>query len=141
MPRYRISYVLFENEPPGAEGDSNPSWMPRFNARQFMHRTEMEDVVEARDPSQALEVFFENHVEGREHVQIVGEDGRRRPIPGIDDFDPMLPYVWVEDSAWGRYTRLTEMTPGLTTCPLCTGSGEIDAGLAEYYEEARRYQN
>jgi hypothetical protein len=140
MPSYRIFYV--GRIPPGDGESYRYVWTQHVRHQAFPRppAIEFEDVVEARRPSEALEAFFQNHVPHREDVQQVADDGYAYEIEGVGDYDPDATYVWIEDELLMEYEGLDEMTPGLVTCPLCNGTGEIDQDLVEYYEEAAARQ-
>lgn len=141
MPHYRVFYVGRSPNGPGT-----PDWwrseINAYGVRRTPHlsKTEFEDVIEARNPAAALEQFFENHVERREDVQYLGRDFKGHPIRGVEDYRPEYTYLWIEDDMMMEYQGVDEMTPGLVSCPLCNGSGEVDSGVAEYWDETLEAQ-
>ncbi len=98
-------------------------------------KTEWEETVEARSESGALEEFFKEHGLRAEDLRIIEETGEARPLEGLEPFDPDRTYIWVEDGKLMEYQGLEEATPGMVTCPLCEGAGEVDEELAEEFLE------
>jgi hypothetical protein len=105
-------------------------------AEDYSGETEWEETVEARSESGALEEFFKEHGPRAEDISIVEETGEVRALSGADAFDPDRTYIWIEDGKLMEYQGIDEATPGMVTCPLCEGAGEVDEELArEFLEE------
>lgn len=136
MPTYRVYYGEIETKD-SAGPDALRSYM---GAQEHVARTEWEDEVDAEDPVGALERFFREHAPDRGRVAWVDEDGEAHPFEGWD-FDPDATYIWTETAEDGGGTRLLEYqgideaTPGMVTCPLCNGHGEVDEEVAAEFEE------
>ncbi len=60
------------------------------------------------------------------------------PSKGVS-YDPQKTYVWIENGKLMEYKGLDEGTPGMVSCPLCEGAGEVTAEVADEYlgEEGR----
>lgn len=130
MPTYRIYYA--ELEPRDTSG-SAAAVARGLRAPDYYTRTEWEDQVEADDPIGALDIFFREHAGGRD-LAWVDDGGQAHPVTGLD-YDPEQTYVWVEDGKLMEYQGYDEATPGMVTCPLCNGHGEVDEDLAAEFEE------
>lgn len=136
MPTYRVYYGEVETSD-GSGPDALRSYM---GAQDHVTRTEWEDEVDADDPVGALDLFFREHAPDRGRVAWVGDDGQAHPFEGWD-FDPDATYIWTETAEDDGRTRLfeyqgiDEATPGMVTCPLCNGHGEVDQELAAEFEE------
>lgn len=135
MPTYRIYYAA--REP--TEDDKAP--LPSVRLGGFgIHRqdafaeTEWEEMVEAPSGPEALDAFFRNHVRDNSELAWIDDEGQTRTIEGLD-YNPDLSYIWVEDGKLMEFQGLDEATPGMVTCPLCNGHGEIDQSLAEEFDE------
>ncbi len=134
MPTYRIFY--------SERGSKVGSVTAHVYGRTEEHadKTEWEETVEAKNAAGALDEFFKEHAPHAEGVHIVEETGEPRPLEGLEPFDPDRTYIWVEDSPehgprMMQYEGLEEATPGMVTCPLCEGAGEVDEELAEEFLE------
>lgn len=136
--RYRIYYA--ERMPSGARDWLRTLGLDRAGAQldALEHeQTEWEEMLDAESAVEALDVFFREHAKARSQVMVVDERGESRQMRGIEDFDPGLTYVWVEDDKLMEYTGMDESTPGMSTCPLCDGEGEVPDDVADrYLEEA-----
>jgi len=104
-------------------------------AEDYSGETEWEETVEARSESGALEEFFKEHGPRAEGLHIVEETGESRALVGIEPFDSDRTYIWIEDGKLMEYQGLEEATPGMVTCPLCEGAGEVDEELAQEFLE------
>ena len=138
MPRYRINYVARSTKDPLNQSfaTESRSALPIPLRDRAFSETEYEDQVDARTSAEALNLFFEQHVEYREGVMVKGSDGRAHPIEGVSDYDPGTIYLWIEDDhMMMEYQGIEEMTPGLVVCPMCNGSGEVDGHLVDSYDE------
>ena len=94
---------------------------------------EWEEEVEARDEAQALDAFFREHVTDRTQVMWVDEAGESHELQGLDDYDPGKRYIWIEDDKLMEYQGMDETTPGMATCPLCAGQGEVISEVADEF--------
>lgn len=97
------------------------------------------DEVEARNPAGALKVFFRERGIPRNEIVWFDEHGRGHEVRKGEGFDTEKHYTWVEDGKLMRFVTVLEAAPGMTVCPLCSGSGEVPTELAEliWEEEAR----
>ena len=129
MPTYRIFY--------SERGSKVGSVTMHVYARteEYADETEWEETVDARNEAAALDEFFKEHAPHSEGVHIVEETGEPRPLEGLEPFDPLRTYVWIEDGKMMEYQGLAEATPGMVTCPLCEGAGEVDEELAQEFLE------
>lgn len=133
MRKYRIYYA--ELEPKGFLPDPflrHPEYPVN---RDYYRETEWEEEVEAPSLAAALDEFFKEHVRDNSELMWVGEDGRPQPVTGLD-YEPEKRYIWVEDGKMMEYQGVEEAVPGMVTCPLCGGEGEVDEELAAEFEEA-----
>ena len=134
MPTYRVYYA--ERMPHGAR-----DWMRALGARrpdadpeEVRHREiEWEEKLEARSAAEALDAFFREHVSDQTQVMWVDETGQSHEIQGVEDYDPEKTYIWIEDDKLMEYQGIDEATPGMVTCPLCGGEGEVVAEVAEEF--------
>lgn len=94
---------------------------------------EWEEEVEGRTATEALDSFFREHVADQTHVKWVDERGDVADVEGIGGFDTEVTYIWIEDDKLMEYQGMDEATPGMVTCPLCGGEGEVDEAAAEEY--------
>ena len=94
---------------------------------------EWEEEVEGRTATEALDAFFREHVADQTHVKRVDERGDVADVEGIGGFDSEITYIWIEDDKLMEYQGMDEATPGMVTCPLCGGEGEVDEAAAEEY--------
>ncbi len=145
MPTYRVYYA--EREP--SRQDTIESRIGRsYPQRSEPYKeTEWEEEVEAPDLPGALDAFFKDHVRDDSRLMWVDEDGESHPVEGLEgagpgrtEWDPAKTYIWVEDSPeHGRrmmeYQGIDEATPGMVTCPLCDGRGEVDEEVADEFLE------
>ena len=134
MPTFRIYYV--ERMPRGAR-----DWMRIYGLRRHgsepdetrHSEIEWEEEVEARNPPEALQAFFREHVTDRTQVMWVDEMGQSHELQGLEDYDPDKTHIWIEDDKLMEYQGMDEATPGMATCPLCGGQGEVVAEVAEQF--------
>lgn len=134
MPTYRVYYA--ERMPRGAR-----DWMRALGARrldsdteEIRHREiEWEEEVGASNPAQALDAFFQEHVQDRTQVMWVDETGQSHELQGLEDYDPEKTYIWIEDDKLMEFQGMDEATPGMVTCPLCGGEGQVVAEVAEEF--------
>jgi len=135
MPTYRIYYAQRE----ATEEDKAPFQDLRLGGlgihrQEPFHETEWEEMVEAASGPEALDAFFRERVRDNSELAWVDEDGQARTVEGLD-YNPELSYIWVEDGKLMEFQGLDEATPGMVTCPLCSGHGEVDEALAAEFEE------
>jgi hypothetical protein len=123
MPTFRIYYAEVGTK----DGELIP-------ADAAVAAAEFEDAFEADDPIRALELFFREHAPDRGGVAWVDDDGEAHPFEGWD-YDPDQTYVWVENEKLMEYQGFDEATPGMVTCPLCNGHGEVEEGTADEFAE------
>ncbi len=134
MPHFRVYYA--ERMPRGAR-----DWMRALGARrlasdpeEIRHReVEWEEQLEARNAAEALDAFFREHVSDQTQVMWVDETGESHELQGVEDYDPEKTYIWIEDDKLMEYQGMDETTPGMATCPLCGGEGEVVAEVAEEF--------
>ncbi len=100
---------------------------------------EWEEEVEAQSPPEALDAFFREHVRDRSDLMWVDESGQSRELEGLD-YDPEVTYIWIEDDKLMEYLGMDESTPGMVTCPLCGGEGEVPEEIAQEFEEEEQEQ-
>jgi hypothetical protein len=136
MPTYRIYY---SERDPGTAVDTDRYTSPAERLRTIGSgggtgdETEWEEEVEGRDGPAALEAFFAAHVASRSDVMWVDANGDSRPVEGVGDYEPDKVYIWIENGKLMEYQGLDEATPGLVSCPLCEGAGEVTVEVADEY--------
>jgi hypothetical protein len=134
VPTYRVYYAERDPTTPGP-----PSHYARRSSAfggtdtAAFSETEWEEEVEAKDAVAALEAFFRDHARNRSDVMWLDEDGQSRQIEGVSDYDPDKTYIWIEDDKLMEYQGIDEATPGMVTCPLCDGQGEVDEETADEF--------
>lgn len=135
MPNYRVYYT--ERAMTGQSGQVGHRLSVREgrlgSTKDSVEETEWEEEVEARNTNEALESFFREHSPDRSQVMRVDDEGETREIEGIGDFDPETTYIWVEGDKMMEYQGMDEVTPGMVTCPLCGGEGEVEEAIAEEF--------
>ncbi|HSP56668.1 MAG TPA: hypothetical protein VLS25_13895 [Dehalococcoidia bacterium] len=139
MPTFRVYYAELEPKfgyaPPGA----TPGSIQNLPRDQYSE-TEWEDEVEADDAIGALDAFFRNHSPDRRRIGMMDDRGHAFPFEGFD-FDPDSTYIWTEPGEDGgsvrlmEYQGIDEATPGMVTCPLCSGHGEVTEETAQEFDE------
>jgi hypothetical protein len=135
MATYRIYYV--EHTPKDTEdGPPDPEELLSLDEEDF-EDTEWEETYDGGNSSKALAGFFDDHAPTGE-VQIVEEDGGLRDVGGNEGFDPDRTYLWIEEGHLMEYQGMEESTPGLVACPMCDGTGEVPAEVAEDYAASTR---
>ena len=133
MPAYRVYYA--ERMPRGAEDWMKTSGLRRLDVGQEEMRHEevaWEEEVEAPDVARALGSFFREHVRDNTEVMWVDDDGESHPVEGLA-YDPEKSYIWIEGDKLMQYEGVDETTPGMVTCPLCGGEGEVEESIAEEF--------
>jgi hypothetical protein len=136
VPSYRIFYAEREVGPQGSDDDwgRQPQLQHMKQPSGYVQQIEMEELVEADSGPEALDRFFREHVRDNSELAWIDDEGQARTVQGLD-YDPELSYIWVEDGKLMEFQGLDEATPGMVTCPLCNGHGEIDEALAEEFDE------
>jgi hypothetical protein len=137
VPTYRIFYAARETgEPAGYH-------MPGFtysedsvaeHGKEGVIETEWEELVDAGSGREALDAFFRERIRDNSELAWIDDAGQARTVEGLD-YDPELTYIWVEDGKLMEFQGLDEATPGMVTCPLCNGHGEIEEALAAEFDE------
>jgi hypothetical protein len=135
MPTYRVYYA--ERELAEADRSAYGEIRGRFGhlgqrQTEAYNETEWEEEVEAADVGGALDAFFREHVRDNTELMWVDEAGESHPVEGLS-YDPEKTYVWIEDGKMMEYQGMDETTPGMVTCPLCGGDGEVDEGIADEF--------
>ncbi len=136
MPTYRVYYA--ERMPRGARDWMRTYGLSRHGSEpeEVRHREiEWEEEVEARDPADALDSFFREHTPDRAQVMRVDEAGQSHKLVGLENYDPEIRYIWIEDDKLMEYQGMDEATAGMVTCPLCGGEGEVADEVAEQFLE------
>ena len=139
MPTFRIYYAEIESKGPEPHVYTTRAYSA---PSEYTSRTEWEDEIEAEDPVRALELFFREHAPDRHRLAVVDEEGEAHPFEGWD-FDPDATYIWTETALGGgdgdhrmlEYQGIDEATPGMVTCPLCNGHGEVNQDTADEFDE------
>jgi hypothetical protein len=63
----------------------------------------------------------------------VDETGQSQALQGLEEYDSDKSYIWIEDDKLMEFQGMGEATPGMVTCPLCGGEGEVVAEAAEEF--------
>src|SRR5207249_11458422 len=105
----------------------------------YVSETEWEEEVDAPNTDGALDSFFKEHVRDNSELMWLDDEGESRPVEGVT-YDAGKTYIWIEDGKLMEYQGLDEATPGMVSCPVCEGVGEVtakvaDEFLADYGEE------
>jgi hypothetical protein len=135
MPTYRIYYA--ERQP--TEDDRAAFQSGRLGglgiSRQDAYaETEWEEEIDAASEVEALDAFFREHAPDRSRLGVLDVDGNSAEFEGWD-FDPEATYIWTEQDKMMEYQGIDEATPGMVTCPLCNGHGEVDQETAIEFDE------
>jgi len=137
VPTYRVYYA--EREATSADVTLPYHGIGRGRIGRFGQRdnagyeeTEWEEEVEAADVGAALDSFFREHVRDNTELMWVDEAGVSHPIEGLT-YDPEKSYIWIEDGKMMEYQGVDETTPGMVTCPLCGGEGEVEESVADEF--------
>ena len=137
MPTYRIFYAARQTGEPS--GYHNPGFNYGEDAvvehgKEGIIETEWEELVDAGSGREALDTFFRERIRDNSELAWIDDAGQARTVEGLD-YDPELTYIWVEDGKLMEFQGLDEATPGMVTCPLCNGHGEIEEALAAEFDE------
>jgi hypothetical protein len=97
--------------------------------------TAWEEDVEAENASEALRLFFQDHLGSSGDLGYIDEEGRTQRPFRIDDFDLNRTYVWTEGDKFMEYQGVEQIDADVVTCPLCGGSGQVVREVAEQFEE------
>jgi len=137
---YRIYYAEREvgDRRPGDPASVSPLYKA-YRPGDYVSETEWEEEVEAPNTDGALDSFFREHVRDNSELMWVDDDGESRPVEGVT-YDADKTYIWIENGKLMEYQGIDEATPGMVSCPLCEGAGEVtteiaDEFLADYGEE------
>jgi hypothetical protein len=135
MPTYRVYYA--ERQP--TEDDRALFQSGRLGglgiSRQDSYaETEWEEEIEADSEVEALDAFFRSHAPDRSHIGVLDTDGNATEMEGWD-FNPDATYIWTEQDKMMEYQGIDEATPGMVTCPLCNGHGEVEEATAAEFDE------
>lgn len=133
MPTYRIYYAERES----TEDDRSLFRAGRLGGLGIQRQdpyseTEWEEEVEGSSPDGALDAFFKEHIRDNSELMWIDERGESQAVEGLS-YDPHKTYIWVEDGKLMEYQGLDEATPGMVSCPLCEGVGEVTAEVADEY--------
>jgi len=134
MPIYRIYYAQREVGTNAGSQQPYHSFSDGTSGREALRETEWEEMVEAESGPEALDAFFREHIRDNSELAWIDDDGQARTVEGLD-YNPDLSYIWVEDGRLMEFQGLDEATPGMVTCHLCNGHGEIEVALAEEFDE------
>jgi len=135
VPTYRVYYA--ERELAEADRSAYGEQRGRFgNLGQRQNdaysETEWEEEVEAPDVAGALDHFFKEHVRDNSGLMWVDDTGESHPVEGLA-YDPEKTYIWIEGDKLMEYEGVDETTPGMVTCPLCGGEGEVEEAIADEF--------
>ena len=140
MSTYRIYYTEREVGDNRTGDALNALALSRaYRPGDYVSETEWEEEVEAPNTDGALDSFFKEHVRDNSELMWVDDDGESRPVEGVT-YDADKTYIWIENGKLLEYQGVDEATPGMVSCPLCEGAGEVttevaDEFLADYGEE------
>ena len=132
---YRVYYA--EREASEADRSAYGALRGRFGhfgqrQNDAYNETEWEEEVESTDVGGALDAFFKEHVRDNAELMWVDEAGESHRVEGLG-YDPEKTYIWIEDGKMMEYQGLDETTPGMVTCPLCGGEGEVEEEIADEF--------
>jgi hypothetical protein len=134
VPTYRVYYA--ERMPRGAGDWKKTYGLHRWGSedqRLLEHEeVEWEEDVEATDVGRALDSFFKQHVRDNTQLMWVDEAGDGHEVEGVR-YEPEKTYIWIEDDKLMEYQGMDETTPGMVTCPLCGGEGEVEESIADEF--------
>lgn len=135
MPSYRIYYAEQEISPQDRHRVFGKYPSDGHFEVEVLEEEHWEENLEARDPYEALDQFFREHLDSRSMLMWV--DDRRRSHSASDtEIDMDKRYIWIEDGKLMELQGIEEGTPGMVSCPLCDGVGEIDEATAEEFAAA-----
>ena len=64
------------------------------------------------------------------------DDRKRSHAAGDREADLEKTYIWIENDMLMELQKVEEGTPGMVSCPLCEGAGEIDEATADEFAVA-----
>jgi hypothetical protein len=133
VPTYRIYYAERDvGDRPDEEPISNVPPYRSTRRTDYVRETEWEEEVEGADASEALDAFFREHIRDNSELMWLDERGDSHPVEGLS-YEPTKTYIWIENGKLMEYQGLDEATPGMVSCPLCEGAGEVTAEVADEY--------
>lgn len=140
MPRFRVYYTertigQSDVSPDDTGVYKGPGTRLFTGSRSYVHATEWEDGIDAKDVDAALEEFFNQHAGGMENVMWLDEYDESHPATGLR-YDRTLSYIWMEGDRLMEYQGLDEIVAGRVVCPFCNGKGVTDESVVEEYREA-----
>ena len=133
MPTYRIYYTEREvgdrrlDEPLGGVAH----WRVAKHG-EYVNETEWEEEIEASSADSALDAFLKEHVRDNTELMSVNDQGESQTVSGLS-YDHEKTYIWIENDKLMEYQGLDEATPGMVSCPLCEGAGEVTVEVADEY--------
>jgi len=133
VPTYRVYYA--EREVGDRRLDEPLSTVPPYRVTKpsdYISETEWEEEVDAPNAEGALDSFFREHIRDNSELMWVDDDGESRAVEGVT-YDRDKTYIWIENDRLMEYQGLDEATPGMVSCPLCDGTGEVVAEAADEY--------
>lgn len=130
MPTYRVYYA--EREPKDREFDPMRRGPILPRSHEYFKETEWEEEVDAPSVPAALDAFFKEHVRDNSELMWADENGESHPVTGLE-YEPGRTYIWIENGNLMQFQGVDEATPGLVTCPLCDGAGEVDEEIADEF--------
>ncbi|MFQ5471876.1 MAG: hypothetical protein ACE5FA_03175 [Dehalococcoidia bacterium] len=135
MPNYRLYY---------AERSISPEDRDRIFGKypkdghydvEVLEENHWEENIEARDPYEALDSFFRDHLDSRSMLMWI-DNRQRTHAAGEREVDLERTYIWIEEDMLMELQAVEEGTPGMVSCPLCEGVGEIDEATADEFAAA-----
>ena len=140
MPTYRIYYA--EREVGDQRPDDPLGRVPTHRVSRhadYVNETEWEEEFEGPDAASALDAFFKEHVRENSQLMWVDEHGASQAVEGLS-YDTDNTYIWIENGKLMEYQGLDEATPGMVSCPLCDGAGEVTLEVADEYLSDYEYE-
>lgn len=135
MPSYRIYYAEREISPDDRHRVFGKYPNDGYYEIEVLEEEHWEENVEARDPYEALDDFLREHASSHSMLMWVDDKRRARAVEG-STIDIDKTYIWIEDGKLMELQGMEEGTPGMVTCPLCDGAGEIDEATADEFAVA-----
>lgn len=132
MPSYRLYYA--ERSISAGDRDRVFGKYPKegYYDVEVLEETHWEDSIEARDPYEALDSFLREHVDSRGMLMWIDDRQRSHAVEDREaDLDKT--YIWIEEDKLMELQGVEEGTPGMVSCPLCDGAGEIDEATADEF--------
>ena len=135
MPDYRIYYAERGISPDDRHRVFGKYPKDGYYDVEVLEEQNWEESVEARDPYEALDSFFREHLDSRAMLMWI-DDRKRSHAAGDREADLEKSYVWIENDMLMELQKVEEGTPGMVSCPLCEGAGEIDEATADEFAVA-----